>query len=232
MGWFKLSKEEEEYWGKIKSGDRADIILLGEIQTTYTTSVQKIEQNGLSVETPWLGSTVLEVSLKLKVSINIYAASGVLKFDTAVTAQEWENGRFISFAKPRKIEYIQRRQFLRLNKVLSVDYGVVPADEKAASDPNNVVINLSAVTRNISEGGLQIVGDVPFAPGSLLNLVLDLEGKMITLIGRVLEQVDISKGRKLLARIQFVMVHNEDKEAIRKYIVENVRRMKNNPLIS
>ncbi len=224
----KLDKNGEECWAGIRGGDRVDIVLSGAGQSTYSSTILSVDEAGVHIETPRLGASVLEVEIKSKAVLNVYSTEfGILKFASSVLGQEWEKERSIYFSKPARIERLQRRQFVRIKKVLKVSFGLLPQDASNALSPDSIKLDRSGVTRDISEGGLQLVSGEDVPSDSLVSLLIELDASgTVFAAGKVLSQESLGMGGRQLLRIQFVMIRNEDKDILRRYISQVIKQKK------
>jgi c-di-GMP-binding flagellar brake protein YcgR len=225
MGWFKLSAQEELYWRTFRVDMRVDIIIDMDIQETYSSRIERVQDNQIVVEAPRMGNAVLEVVVNTDVITNVYTDHGVFKFKSKITAQDWDQTYAISVAKPRSIERVQRRQHFRLNVILPVEYGVLLSHSVSDYLSEDVTVNQMGVTRNISEGGLVLIVTRTLSVGQILKVRINLrENTWVEAMAVVKEQKRLDVEDKFLTRLQYVMIREREKDTIRKFVVTHTHR--------
>jgi c-di-GMP-binding flagellar brake protein YcgR len=229
MGWFGLSAQEEAFWNKFDMGQKVDLTLSIALREVYKTQIISREENMLVVMTPRTGSTVLEIPIKTEVLVKIYIDGGMFEFTSRVISQNWEDGYSISLEKPKKIEHIQLRQYYRINAFLPAEYAVVPTQDISFYDSSKISTNLSAITKDLSEGGLQLVVDRVIGSGTFLmiriNLTVISANTWVEAVGKVLSQEVIQMNAKYITRVQFASISEEHKEIIRKLAMSSIKKI-------
>lgn len=212
MGWFRLSSQERQYWGRFKVGLQADIILGMNGQKSYHTEIKETDGDALCLKIFLFdNSAFLEIRQGVFITVKIYSEEGVFKFKSKIISLDWKNG-FIQIAKPTKIERFQYRQYYRLNKNLSVEYGIV-------SDFSAVVLDSQGVTKDISIGGMGMVGAKKISLNASIKARIYLqENSLITVFARVLSQERLNMQDKFISRLQFTDINSEDTKKIEAFI--------------
>jgi c-di-GMP-binding flagellar brake protein YcgR len=223
MGWFGLSKQQQLYWQNLTAGDRVDITVREAVETIYQTRIESISAQSVSLRTPRIGSSVLELKPKAICELCVYKRNGLYRFKTYLIRHDWsDRAGLMEFAKPGVIVRVENRQHFRLNVVVPVQYGVLPTH---VVDPD-VAVNIPyfSVTKNISEGGVLIVVDNLVPDNALVKLKINLEMfGFVNAVGRILEQKKLDLEHKIALRLQFVKIATEDRETIRKFVFEKSR---------
>lgn len=147
------------------------------------------------------------------------------RFVSSVTGSKTENEvTFYMVKHPvrSEIKRIQRRNYLRMPLITNVqlkgeDIGV-----------------FTAITTNISGGGLAFITDVPLEEGQFLkwNLSLNVEGESIKIEGEgEVVRVEINEEDTRLISIDFTDLSSENEQYIIRYCLSEqvkLRRIKNN----
>jgi c-di-GMP-binding flagellar brake protein YcgR len=219
MRWLRLNAEEQQNWSQFVAGDRVDITLEFEgVEEVYSTVIESVSEKILSIRPPRLGSAVLEVMPKIPIKVSVLRENGIFKFSSNVIAQSWDRGGFIEINRPRSITHIQRRQYFRLPILLPLKYGVILAHE--AGFDANVEMNNPGITKDISEGGLQMVVDKPLQVGALLKIQVELDANVsFGAVATVLGQKEIGTENKYIIRSQFIRITEETREMVRRFIL-------------
>ncbi len=229
MGWFGLGPQEELYWNKFDMGQKVDLTLSIALREVYKSQVVSCESDKLLILTPRVGSTVLEIPPKTEVLVKVYIEGGIFEFSSKVISQDWDNGYTIALEKPKKIEHVQMRQFFRINAYLPAEYAIINATDLSLYDTNKIVTNLEAITKDLSEGGLQLVVDRMIAAGTLLkiriNLTIVSANTWVEAVGKALSQEVIQPNVKYVTRVQFLMISEEHKDIIRKLAVTSIKKI-------
>lgn len=229
MGWFGLNNQEEFFWNRFDSGHKVEIILSVALRESYKSQVIARDATSLIIMTPRTGNTVLEVPLKTEVLVKVYVDGGVFEFKSRVISQDWDSGFTLTLEKPKKIEHVQMRQFYRLNALLPIEYAIMPGQDISVYDTEKIVTNLSGISKDISEGGLQMVIDRVIAANTNVKVRVNLSSispnTWIEAVAKVLSQESVQLNTKFVTRIQFLSIAEADKDIIRKLAVSNVKKV-------
>jgi c-di-GMP-binding flagellar brake protein YcgR len=129
-------------------------------------------------------------------------------------------------AQPKSIERVQRRQSFRLEKIIDVQYKALLSFD-ADSDPDRIAADRPAVAKNISEGGaLLVLNDRFMGSETFLKVQITLDVQVvISALARVLDQKPHPEvPGKVITRVQFVTIKENDKDEIRKFVLLHSRK--------
>ena len=220
MGLFGLNKKEKGVWKTIQKGDIIKIRIKGTPQEKYYSKVVDAQEIFLSVETPIIGTTLLELPGDLPVELEVYTPDGGrVRFNTKCISQEWVKDRIIKFALPRALERIQLRAFYRLEVVLDVEYFLFTSKEKPPKGLELRYPVFLALTKDVSEGGGLLIVDRALEKNNIMNLKIKLyDGNVLRTRGKVLRVEDINVKGKYGAGVEFMYMSEDDRELLRKFI--------------
>lgn len=145
--------------------------------------------------------------------------------------------------------WMEKRQFERIDASIKVTYCLVPKTElvKILSDPayressadhlpelSKKSVTMHAVTRDLSMGGMSLVGQEAFPEDSALEIHLYLPGypAPITLIAevvRALSESSGSNGSTFRAGIKILAINRQDVMRLDKFLLAEKIRQRNGP---
>ncbi len=218
MGWFRLIPQEKQYWRRFKAGLRVDIFPAGNEREGYHTEIKEVSGDSLYLKAFLFdNSAFLEIKPGVFVMVKVYSEDGVFKFKSRIISWDWKKG-FIQISKPAKIEHFQYRQYYRLNRNLPLEYGIV-------SLVSDLVLNFQGVTKDISIGGMAMVGTKKISLNTIIKACIHLqEDNSVTILAKVLAQEKLNIEDKFISRLQFTDINSEDAKKIEAFIFAQLQR--------
>jgi len=145
-----------------------------------------------------------------------------------------------------KSGYMEKRQFERVEATVKVTFRLVSKEEVVAmlnhphyrestADQLPELAEKStvfhAVTRDLSLGGMAVVGDQPFPEGSAVTIQLHLPGypNPVTLMAEVIRQQEIGgmRGTQYRAAIKILAINRADVVRMEKYLLVEKLKQEN-----
>lgn len=145
-----------------------------------------------------------------------------------------------------KSGWMEKRQFERVAATVKITYSVVPkedlvamlnhphyrdskADQLPALAEKSTVFH--AVTRDVSLGGMAVVGDQAFPEGSAVAIHLHLPGypNPVTLMAEVVRQTEVGgmKGVQYRAGVKILAINRADVVRMEKYLLVEKLKQEN-----
>jgi c-di-GMP-binding flagellar brake protein YcgR len=198
----------------LKSGDGVEFILETWLAQVYRARVEQAGIENLSVRMEQHFPSGLRSAIHSRATLKIYTDLGIFKFKGKIRSSDGEG--ILTFGRPKRIEYVQQRAFYRLRFELSVMYEVVKPEES----PDTVTPVLQGFTKDISEGGMLLVTQSAYAPGTILKLLINLGPDMvISSLAVVRRQRKDEVKEQMLTSLQFMKLSEKDRDALRRFVL-------------
>jgi c-di-GMP-binding flagellar brake protein YcgR len=209
------------------------VCLLEHPQEFYASLIEDVTGKSLLVDSPLerMGEVPLRIGQKVK---------GIIQHRDALYQFETELVDFkrtgvlnlLVLEMPEQLDRVQRRQYFRLEIDLSIQYRIRPNISMKETPRFQ-----RTRTKNISGGGLQIVGLDPVKKGTLLDLSIELPNRnkdpqtisqpvIIKCTGKVVS-IRGDGGQKPALGVEFYRIEERDREKLINIIFEEqTRRMR------
>lgn len=213
----------------IQVRDRVRVKERGSPSHGHFTSVIHADRREVAIMTPILGTSFWEVAPRTRVDMEIDVSSvggGRVSFSSRVLAQEWGRNRCTKIVCPRSLSWVQLRQYVRIDVVVDVEFSIVDA-KKAPPRISLGYPQFTAVTKNISEGGLLclVPKNQQIESGKTVDMRVKFDRNNSVLVrGKILRQLGFSVQDKYGLGVQFVLMSDQDKEKLRKFIFETGKK--------
>ena len=226
MGLFGLSRSEKVIWKVIKPFDKLMMMIDDDPQEVYQSRVVEIADAFITIETPMIGNTFLELTPQTKVGVELYTPDGgKIRFVSKVQCQEWLNERVIKLRRPRNVERVQLRSYYRLEILLYAEYSFVAAKQLHAKSTDLSYPIFAAITKDISETGVLLITDRYIDKGILINTKIKFPDKStVKARAKVLRTLELSVKGKYGIGLGFVYMSEDDREALRRFIFKNSKK--------
>lgn len=163
-------------------GDKAIVRKRSKIdKNEYTTQIQDINGKDIRILTPMYRSALIRLRPDTRIEVLVFGASKVFEFDAQVkeTASDG-NLNYTDIVLTSSIKKIERRNYFRVK--ITKDICVREKNEK---NPNDFV---SAITIDLSGGGVQFSTSHKFTEGINLEIKMEIDGKEILVNGELLNK--------------------------------------------
>ncbi|MBD3246368.1 MAG: hypothetical protein GF333_05090 [Candidatus Omnitrophica bacterium] len=223
MGFFGLSKSERAVWSRISPGEKLRITLAGNPVESYPSEIVSVKSSEISIQTPVKKTSFVELPKNAEVDVDLFTPDfGKISFRTRVREQNWSGKKVTKLACPRTLQRTQMRAYYRLDIIRDVEY--IIAEGKGAKKNTGKRPVFFGLTRDISEGGIQLIGNKGVPAGTFLWLKIKLsERYSVRGLGQVLRAGRTQNQSKYSLGIKFVKMEQEDKEILRRFIFSKGR---------
>lgn len=204
-------------------------ILHGPFAGPYNTYVEDVDDRSITVVRPVVAGEPVPLAVGEIVRIE-YALRGLarISFPTRVLGLEQQVLPVVrlSLPDPAEVERFQQRDFVRLDANLTLIYYVISHPGQPAR--GGVV---RSQTRDISGNGTQILCPEAYPPGTQLDIHLDLNDRVIHVIGEVVRLVDQLSLREYWMGVRFVGLDERDRDVIIRFIFNQQRERRRRGLL-
>ncbi len=178
-----------------------------------------------------------------KVRVSFAKKDAIYQFNSTVISSVSGKLPTVIISKPNELLRFQRREFVRLDDVITVSYKVAVPDNIDVKykllDKDNVNLNteqiekqeLEGFTKNISGNGMLLIVKKDIAKiGNLLDISFRLPGrtKIYNVIGeivRIADEVKVEYPDEIGVGVKFVKINEKDRTDIVRYIFDRQREM-------
>lgn len=203
-------------------------IIEGNYAGIYPTRVEDNSPGHLTISGPLYKGTLVPLTPHADVLINCVADNGVYEFRTRVHEVRREPLYQVVLAIPdgEEIRHLQRREFVRLDYHLKVQYQILGEGDGQSSIKSP---RREAFTKNISGNGICLIMNERVSRNTRLDIYLPLfEGKPpIYLMGEVVrsdEAPDGSERKNFNIGIRYIEIRLTDQDRIVKFIFDMERQ--------
>ena len=198
------------------------------------------EESKLVIAMPIKAGKLILLSVGACFEAFFYTKKGMYQSEIVVTDRyKSDNLYMLDVTMKTPLKKFQRRQFYRFDCMLDVDYTLLTdSEEQYISTTKQIPEELSgdkrtAMTKNISGGGIKIVGDQKLEKDDKLYVYFELMVneyvKTFRLVTRVIDCNEVmNRTGMYTSRLEFEHIRNEEREIIIKYIFEEERRIRKN----
>lgn len=189
----------------------------------YPTRVEDLDERQFKVAVPTEAGNIPVGSI---VCLEFANEGGAFSFVSRVLGYEQTPVPVMVLQKPDKMERMQRRDYVRLEANITIDYSML----FTAAGDNGKRVRTQA--KDISGGGLLFRAPGRLPLGTRLDVVLILDGTSIHTVGEVVRELpdmDTQEGNWL--GLRFVDIDERDREAIIRYIFNQQRERRRRGLV-
>lgn len=216
----------------LNSTQKAD----GIVPNVYASQVLDVSKDGrLRISMPFIRGRLVPLAKEREYEAYFYAAKSIY-FCKMVVIERYKTGNVYSMEieLTTKLEKQQRRQFYRLEKNMSIEYGQL-SDSVAENvlmgnplpDTYDVVYN-KGETLDISGGGARFVGRTVIDRDKVilfkLGVVVDKKSHDFTFPAKVVMSFSTNQGGMFEHRVEFLNLNNTDRDILVRYIFEEERK--------
>lgn len=187
---------------------------LNNSQNMYSSQVQDISKNGtILIDTPVYSGHLVPVRIGSIVQIIYFTKQGLFTFYAKVLNRFSGKLALLEIMPISSVERLQRRQYFRLEKVISFTYTISGGEEDKV---------YKGLIQDISGGGLRCKVDKKLEVGTIINCVFTLDQE-ITVSGKVVRYEELlEKGYEI--GLCYVDIDEKVREKIISYIFEEQRK--------
>lgn len=182
---------------------------------SYPCMVKEITAKALVITAPMDKREAVPLKIGEKVTVSYTLGTKFYTFPSEVIAVNKGHQQTITLSWPRKIEHIQRRNFLRVKAEIPVTFAL-----------DGGVDIYHASTLDISGGGALIKSPVQLQINDKLDMQLTIPDRgVIDTEGRVV-RCEVSKGpggQFFMVGVDFTVINERDRERIIGYVFERER---------
>lgn len=178
--------------------------------------------NMMEIHVPFTQGKIYTIHTGAELDVIFLKEKDTYMFKAVVTGRKNTEPIPMLWVKPvSQIEKIERRSFFRMECKLPVRYHIIGSTEEKDTEEIQM---LDCYTRDISGGGVCLVTEEAYEPGTKIRASLKI-GKQIGFIGTVVRSVQIREKGKILYEIgvEYKQIENRDREKIISYIFEKQR---------
>jgi c-di-GMP-binding flagellar brake protein YcgR len=227
MGIFKLTEGERSVWRKIKPGETVKFWVKSDPHEAYVSRIIYVDDERLGISTPLVHNMFLELPENSLVMVEIFTPDfGKIIFKTRVLSQEWLKHHTMELGCPRRITKVQLRRYYRLETFIDAEYLVVSGLKSMFTHGQLKFSASPAITKNVSETGMMLIGSRRLSAGSLLDLTLKLPGRhAVRLQAKVVRVKHLEKTGKYGLGVEILKISPADKDLLRRFIFSKGREL-------
>lgn len=177
-------------------------VMNGRTSGVFPSRIAGKDEDTLLVLAPTRDNRIVEVVARTPVRVGLAAKDAYYSFNSYVLGLRLEDVPLVVLDKPNVIYRTQRRQSPRLAVEVGVQYGRIDSED---ARPNALAVGRS---RDISSGGIRIVGVERLEPGDLVYLETESAAAFgpITAVGEVLRLKDSKEAPQHVVAVRFRQV--------------------------
>lgn len=191
-----------------------------------STVVRVISDSEISVTIPIHQGKVYPLSIGRELDIVFHKENKGRFYFTGEVINRMERGNFkvAIVKKVSDIKYFQRRDFFRFNIVLDMDLEIF--------ENGDVVKKISAVSKDISGGGLRLITKEALAINTVVKCIIFLDDKIIEPFGKVTRCVSLPDViKKYEVGVCFTGIDEIIRSKIISFIFKSQRKLRKKGLI-
>lgn len=206
-------------------------VLFGNHAGAYPSYVEEIDNRSILVAHPIKAGHPIPLGPGHAVRIEYVATGAKITFNTRVLAVQGGDVPLIRVAIPDRseVERKQLRDFVRQEVALSLSYKVIFAPDEE-ENPRPDVTHRSR-TMDISGSGAQILCSEEYQKGTHLDIIFDLGGTVLRLVGEVIRVFQANEDKSCWTAVRFLRVPEKDRDVIIRFIFNLQREMRKKGLL-
>lgn len=211
-------KENQHVQLRVTSGQRKGI---------YDSRVEAINDSHIIVGMPIQKHSLIFLKEGTKIEVNYIYLKMPYGFIAEIERALTEPLPLLILKKPENHFKVQRRDFVRIEAILSVDYYI----ENEGEQKEPCVLHVSS--RDIGGGGIAIIEKQVIPINTILNLNIHLPEGNLEIKGKVVRwgEIDTSSTTKYWMGIEFINILERERQKIIHYIFKRQRELRNRGLL-
>ncbi|ERI91264.1 type IV pilus assembly protein PilZ [Clostridiales bacterium oral taxon 876 str. F0540] len=181
----------------------------------YKSNIENVDDRFLYISIPIKEGQYIPLRKFEQVEVIYYQGNDIYKFYTTVTDRKVDVIPIIVLALPNEVFKVQRRKFVRVPIVCTVEYS------KIENKTENIV---KAIMVDLSGGGMRIkLNEQRLNVGDLIKAYIPVEGDSLEIKGEVVrvEKDDVNKLN--ICGISFIDLEEKNREKIIRFIFQVMR---------
>lgn len=213
------------YKKAIKVNQNAQIIVRdGPYPGTYLTRIEDLTEDYIKIAMPIAQGQLVPISAGTKVDVLVLDYSRAYGFSSTVIQRQTFPLPMIKIQFPEKVKKVQRRNFVRVQATLSVQYYF---NEYHKKEEEELPVYCGR-TLDLSGGGICLFTEHLVKYGQKIYLTIQLPNSIeVKTIGKVVRTEQLGSGfeKKYKLGIQFIEINERDRDKIISYIFEIQRQL-------
>ncbi len=213
---------------KLKENQHIQLrVMSGQRKGTYDSRVEAINDSHIIVGMPIQKHSLIFLREGTKVEVDYTYLKIPYGFTTEVERALTEPLPLLILKQPKQFFKIQRRDYVRIETMLSVDYSI----ENDEESKDLCVLHVSS--RDISGGGIAIIERKVLPVDTIVNLNIHLPEENLEIKGKVVRwgEVDTSPTKKYWMGVQFINISERERQKIIHYIFKRQRELRSKGLL-
>jgi len=203
-------------------------VLSGPWRGAYSTYIADLDSRTLSVAQPMVGGMAVPLPRNEEVELEFIIENGDrLHFTTRVLGHYVQVVPVITLAMPSpdSVTRHQLRDFVRLDANIPLYYAIKPPASEGLSpdEEDKRKVFHKSHTIDISGSGAQILFKESHPVGTMLDIVLQLEGMNLPITAQIVRIVQQVKPKEVWLGVRFTKVEERYRERIIRYIFNEQR---------
>ncbi|MDR9757543.1 MAG: flagellar brake protein [Thermacetogeniaceae bacterium] len=190
---------------------------------SYPCMVKEITTKALVITAPMDKWEAVPIKIGEKITVNYWSGTKFYTFKSEVTAVNKGYQQTITVLWPRRIEHLQRRNFLRVQAEIPITFALAEGDDI-----------YHASTLDISGGGVLIKSPVKLQINDQLDMQLTIPDRGVIDTGGKVVRCEESKGcggQFFLVGVDFTAINERDRERIIAFVFERERYLNKRRLL-
>ncbi|HEX3033457.1 MAG TPA: PilZ domain-containing protein [Bacillota bacterium] len=204
----------------IQFNHQVEITLGDQGGSALKAQVESVTADGLVLNISSFDGKANQLEPGVAVKLVYVDQTAIYSFESVIDSVISGTRGVFSIARPDHINRSQRRNFVRIDVNVPIDY--------CQGDEENIFLakNFSTVTRDLSGGGVKFESEVNLPVGTILDVVLTIPGKSkVAAVGQVVRCFPLGGLRpKYSIGLEFIVIEKKDREQIIQFVFEFQRQ--------
>lgn len=181
----------------------------------YKSSIENVEEGYIVISIPIKDGQYIPLRPGERIEVLYYDANDIYKFYTLVVGRRIDNIPVILLAYPKEVFKVQRRRFVRVPIVCTIEYSKI--ENNASQKPlNGVMVDLSG-------GGMRIKLKDNLNAGDKIKITIPLDKDIIQLEGEIVRIEPEENAKRNICGISFIDLEERTREKIIRFIFQVMR---------
>jgi c-di-GMP-binding flagellar brake protein YcgR len=181
----------------------------------YKSNIENIDDGHIAISIPIKDGQYIPLRVGEQVEVIYYYTKNIYKFYTHVVNRKIDRIPIIILEYPKEIFKVQRRRFVRVPIVCSIEYS------KFGNNSGNKT--LKAIMVDLSGGGMRIKLSEEVNLGDKLNVYMPLGEGQLNVKGEVVRLEKEEDSKRNICGISFIDLDERTREKLIKFIFQIMR---------
>lgn len=191
----------------------------------FKSTIEDINGDIISISIPIKDGQYLPLRKGEKIEVIYYYANNIYKFHTVVVDRKVDRIPLLQIGSPKEVFKIQRRKFVRVPIICSVNYekvvkGTYASEEKVDDDSSPI---FKATMIDLSGGGMKIRLKEDIKTGDELLMHISMGKETLTVKGEVTRSEKGYDSKLNTCGINFLDLNERTREKLIKFVFEIMR---------